>query len=409
MTMTASYFLLAGLALLAALHPYTSFPLSLWLMKRLGWHNPAIEFTADLTTNRAADEQPNSASQDLPSTPPLAILMCVHNEEDVIEGRMSNLIALADQVHGTEILVYVDGSTDATESRLHQFGERIRVFVSVEQTGKTPGMNLLVQQTTAPIIVFTDAAVRMSAQALPNMLRYFNDATVGCVCGHIVAVSATADSELTATADTSIRYWAFDAKLRQLESEVASVMGAHGPLFAIRRELHEPPPAELFDDFWVSMAILYAGHRVVQADDFVGKKAIASKQSDEFTRKTRIACQSFNIHRALLPRLRQQSALIRYCYFSHKTLRWMTIFSLTLFALFASLGAVSAGWTLIVIAGWVVFALDIALGLAGIKPLDRLVSALAALIANGRGVIQSLRGTSYQTWSPVKSARQAQR
>ncbi len=395
--MTILLCVLATLCLLAAIHPYSSFPLSLALMKRLGWRNRPVDVAPD-----------NAAAATDGSEPPrLAILMCVHNEENVIAGRMSNLIALADNLPGTEILVYVDGSTDATERRLREFGDRIRVFVSEVQTGKTPGMNLLVTKTQAPIIVFTDAAVRMSETALPAMMRYFNDPQVGCVCGRIVAING-GSGELSATADTSIRYWAFDAMLRRLESDVASVMGAHGPLFAIRRELHEAPPAELFDDFWVSMAILYAGHRVIQAEDFVGRKAIASRQSDEYTRKTRIACQSFNIHKGLLPRLKRQTWLIRYCYFSHKTLRWLTIFSLAGFALFATLAAISAGFAGYAGVGWAALALGIALGIKGIAPFDRAFSALAALVANGRGVIQSIRGTTYQTWSPVKSARESQ-
>ncbi len=403
--MTTFFLTLAALCLLAAIHPYTTFPFSLWVMKRMGLRNPPVARDPVFAAGESAPSVPVPSVQ---ASPQLAILMCVHNEQNVISGRMSNLIALADQLPGTEILVYVDGSTDATEERLRVFGDRIRVFVSPEQTGKTPGMNLLVTKTDAPVVVFTDAAVRMSETALPTMMSYFNDPSVGCVCGRIVAVNGGGSDELTATADTSIRYWAFDAMLRRLESEVASVMGAHGPLFAIRRSLHEPPPAELFDDFWVSMAILYAGHRVVQAEDFVGHKAIASKQSDEYTRKTRIACQSFNIHRGLLPRLKQQSWLIRYCYFSHKTLRWLTIFSLSGFALFATLAAASAGMTVFAASAWGLSGLGLALGLAGLRPFDRVFSALAALVANGRGVIQSIRGTTYQTWSPVKSARETQ-
>ncbi len=386
--MTAVFLALAGLALFAALHPYTTFPLSLWLLRASGRVNPPLP---------AADPQ---------ATPPrLAILMCVHNEENVIHGRMTNLIALADRVPGTEILVYVDGSTDRTQAILERFGDRIQVVVSEHQTGKTPGMNLLVTRTDAPIVVFTDAAVRMDDDSLTSMLRHFDDPAIGCVCGRIIAVSST--DQLTATADTSIRYWAFDALIRELESDTASVIGAHGPLFAIRRALHEPAPPELFDDMWVSLAILYAGHRVVQARDFVGFKAIASKGADEFTRKTRIACQSVNIHRLLAPRLRRQPLLIRYCYASHKVLRWATIYSLSLAGLFATVAALTAGYWLPAMIFWLLVATAVALGFTGIRPFAQINSALAALIANGLGIIQSLRGITYQTWSPVKSARES--
>lgn len=395
--MTVLFAVLGCIALLLALHPYITFPLSLMALAKV---RSKPQAPAAAPANLAAI--PDSSDR-----PPIAILLCVHNEENVIDGRIRNLIELAQTIPGTEILVYTDASTDSTVDILRQFGDRITLAVSEERHGKTHGMNLLVTKTKARFIVFTDAAVRMNADSLTNLLRHYEDQAVGCVCGRIIAVNGGSEDKLTATADTSIKYWAFDATIRRLESQVASVMGAHGPLFSIRRELHEPAPVELFDDFYVSMAVLYNGHRVVQAEDFCGFKAVATRREDEYKRKVRIACQSFNIHRLMLPRLREQTWLVRYLYASHKTLRWLTVFSLGAAAIFSSLAMWLSGLQALVLIAWAAFSLCIALGFAGIKPFSSALEAISALVANGVGVVQSLRGTVYQTWSSAKSARQA--
>ena len=388
---------LAFAALALAIHPYITFPLSLIVLDRLR-KDPQAPINAHKKPTAPANRS---------SRPGIAILLCVHNEEHVIEARMQNLIALADEIPGTEILVYTDGSTDGTVDILSQFGDRIQTHVSQARHGKTHGMNLLVTNTEAQLIVFTDAAVQMNAESLPNMVRHFEADDVGCVCGRIIAVSRAADNEISATADTSIKYWAFDAIIRRLETRIASVMGAHGPLFAIRREVHEPAPVEFFDDFYVSMAVLYNGHRIIQAEDFCGFKAVATKREDEFQRKIRIACQAFHIHRIMKPRLNEQTWLIRYLYAGHKTLRWFTIFSLLATAVFGTVFLSLTGFGWVAATGWIGLTLTVVLGFSNVNPFGQLLDGLLALVANGVGVIESLNGKVYQTWVSPKSARQS--
>src|SRR5690606_22490545 len=107
---------------------------------------------------------------------------------------IANLLDVADAVPGTRVSVYVDGSTDNTAAKLRAWGSRIDLVVSEERHGKTYGMNLLVQRATSEIVVFTDAAVMMGADALPAMLRSFRlFPTVGCVCGRIIATDNSRD------------------------------------------------------------------------------------------------------------------------------------------------------------------------------------------------------------------------
>jgi len=390
--------LLATFALVLAMHPFVTYPLSLVVLARLRRSPQRPAAAPDVQYHSpAASDRPN-----------IAILLCVHNEAKVIRGRIDNLLMLADTVPGTRILVYTDASTDGTVEILKSYGQRITLVESTERQGKTYGMNLLVTRTNAQLIVFTDAAVRMNTNALTNLIKHFDDPQVGCVCGKIIATVFSDDVRNSTTANTSVKYWAFDAFIRRLESSIASVIGAHGPLFAIRRDLHESVPNELFDDFYLSMAILYNGHRIIQAEDVLGFKAVATRSTDEYTRKIRIACQAFNIHRIQKPRLQQQTWLVRYLYAGHKTLRWLTIFLLAAAALFFTLAFITAKFYSLVIIAWGAFAAFMALGIAGVKPFSFISEAVFLLVATGVGVIQSLRGTVYQTWSSAASARRTE-
>ena len=233
--------------------------------------------------------------------------------------------------------------------------------------------------------------------------RYFADPMVGCVCGHLRYLNR--DQSLTAA--TGADYWRLEELIRQLESDTGSAMGADGSLFAVRKELHRPVPEDLIDDIHVSMGVLFQGYRIVRGADVRAFENSATAAGDEFRRKVRISCQAFNIHRRLWPQLRRLGWLDLYKYLSHKFLRWLTIYSLTL----AGLCLLAA---LIRLAGWPVGLGLTALGALGLwlghalklPLLGKLSDVLGAFAATGLGVIYSLRGREFRTWTPAASVRQ---
>ena len=123
-------------------------------------------------------------------------------------------------------------------------------------------------------------------------------------------------------------YWRFEEAVKSLESASGSVMGADGSIFAIRRKLHVRPPPDLIDDMYVSLSILCRGARIVRVPDAIAHEEAVSRSREEFRRKVRIACQAFNVHRALRPHFEGLGMLDRYKYLSHKLLRWMTAYLL---------------------------------------------------------------------------------
>lgn len=377
---------LAGVALLLALHPFLTYPLSLRALRRLERH-------------RAAPALPPAPD----AVPRFAICMCAYNEEAVIEAKIGNLLALRAREPELEILVHVDAATDRTADILAVYADRITLQVSAERRGKTAGMNALVARTTASIIVFTDANVMLDAEILPDLRRHFADPGVGCVCGRLIYVNA-ADS---VTAATGSLYWRVEEAIKRLEGATGSVMGADGSLFAIRRHLHHPPPDHIIDDMYVSFMILCDGYRIVQATDTRAYEKSASAAGEEFQRKQRIACQAFNAHRVLWPRLRRLDALNRYKYLSHKWLRWWCIYLLALAFGSFGLALVLAGQATAAgaLAGLAMLVLAIGYRFP-LKPFAQIFDVVSALTAVGLGVWRSRRGELFQTWTPAASVRQ---
>ena len=376
----------SGFFLLLAIHPFVTYPMSLVLIRKFA---------------EAADSPrvPETGSMGLQR---MAICMCAYNEERVIRQKMENLLALRNHEPDLEILVYVDGSMDRTAEILRGYSGQIRLFVSSARHGKTHGMNLLVSHATAPIVVFTDANVLLDRQALQKLRPYFDDPATGCVCGHLVHTNP----DESVTAESGSLYWRMEEAIKKLEEETGSVMGADGSLFAIRRALHCPPPDHLIDDMFVSLMILADGYRIVQATDVIAYEAVVSSQSEEFRRKARIACQAFNVHRFVWPRIRRLGALTVYKYVSHKLVRWFTIYSLLLASVFLLLALLAA--ELPAPAAVLAFSAIAALAAGyfrGVRPFSQIADLLIALSGTGLGVWQSIRGRQYQTWVPAASVR----
>jgi len=245
--------------------------------------------------------------------------------------------------------------------------------------------------------------VRMDPGAIAAMDRRFADPEVGCVCGHLIYTNG----EETATAEVGSLYWRLEEAIKRHESTMGAVMGADGSLFAIRRSLHRAVPPNLIDDMFVSLGILCDGRKVVTAPDALAYEASVTSSDEEFRRKVRIACQAFNVHRELWPRLKRLPPVVVYMYVSHKLLRWLAAFNLGASTVLGSAGLLVMGVPLPALA--LLLALTVGSLWAAmrfqLRPLSSIAEILVALAGASLGVIHSLRGRQFQTWTPASSIR----
>jgi len=381
--MDALLLAVAGLCAFAVIYPYALYPA---ILARL----PARPLRPVKTPGNAK--------------PHMSLAFCAYNEAAVLPGKIANLRRLKEAAPDLEILAYSDGSSDATAALLQAEASWLRVFAAPERHGKSHGMNTLVAAAQGDIVIFTDANVMVEPASLTALGDAFGDPAVGCVCGHLIYTNG----EEGATAAVGSLYWRLEERVKALESRSGSTMGADGSIFAVRRALYRPVPPDIIDDMYVSLSILCDGYRVIHDDRVIAYERTATDSGDEFRRKVRIACQAFNCHRLLRPRLRRLAALDRFKYASHKVLRWFGIYFLAAGALAAGVWLWLHGLGLLVVAGILAAALLYVAGRAGVpRVLAKVVEILRAMAATGLGLVKSGRGERFQTWELPASSRRS--
>ncbi len=366
---------------LLVLHPYVTYPLSLMVIRRFR--------PKPLNPTRAEPTR-------------FAVVCCVYNEREVIDQKIENMRAVRDALGDCQLLIHSDASTDGTNEVLQSVAGEFTLSLAEGRSGKSAGMNRLLSMTDAEIVIYTDANVMIDATAVRNLPRYFQDREVGCVTGHLVYEN----SEESQTARVGALYWRHEEWVKQLESDTGSVMGADGSLFAIRRKLHRPTPADIIDDFFTSMSILCSGYRLVRGADFIAHERTATVRGDEFRRKVRIACRAFNCHRLLWPRIAKLDGLSVYKYLSHKYLRWLAGYFLAIGAAASAVIVLGAFGTLpFVVYLLVLAAAAFAADRFDLPVMTSLWEIMVAMWATAIGVYRSLRGERFQTWTVASSTR----
>lgn len=370
------YFLIAVLCLLIFLYPFIIYPKILKMLPKKPLFIP--------------HEGPR---------PTFTLVFCAYNEEASLPEKISNIRALKTRYPALEVLAYSDLSTDATWALLQEASDVLTPVEALERLGKATGMRKLVSMATGDIVIFTDANVILDEDAIDRLAEYFSDPEIGTVAGHLKYISDIN----TETSELGGEYWSLEERIKAMESETGSTMGADGSIFATRREIYPEVPPHLLDDLTASINPLFLGLRVISAPDVIAFEKLTTDSGDEYRRKRRIACRAFNTHRFLAPRLRKMSGLNKFKYTSHKFIRWMSPMFLGLAGLFTFLGLLATlGWAgmilsiLLVVLFW-------SLWKSGQTKIRKIAEILIALLATGMGVVESLRGKTYQTWVPAKS------
>lgn len=376
--MTAVYLIVAALCFALFLHPYISFPLTLRLMRA----RPVVQ------------------DPKLPR-PSASLLFSAYNEERALPAKLRNLEAIKALHPDIQIIAYSDMSTDGTRDLLLSRPDLLTLVPSTERTGKATGMRRMVAQATGDICIFTDANVILAPESVAPLLDYFRDPAIGGVSGTLRYINE-ADG---VTASVGGLYWRMEETIKALESRCGSMMGADGSIFATRRALYPEIPAHLLDDMTSSIWVILERFRLISAPDVIAHEKNTTDPRDEFRRKRRIACRAYNTHRHLWPHIvRSFPAIDIYKYVSHKLLRWFGAPFLLLGLLSVTALLADCGYGLIAAILWISGLIAMGIGRAATVPLLSTISEILLSIgATFVGVIDALRGKTYQTWAPAKS------
>ncbi|MEG0518864.1 MAG: glycosyltransferase family 2 protein [Bacteroidales bacterium] len=297
--------------------------------------------------------------------PPVTLFIAAYNEQDVVQAKMSNSLALDYPVDKMTIMWVTDGSNDKTVELLRPFetlhkhgsegtdclGEelycwkkslhspRIRVEHVQQRGGKAAAFNRGIDFVTTPIVIFTDANTMLNREAVKEIVREFTDEKVGCVAaekrvnaqmsvaqesvkGDVVINGIAGMSEDAAS--TEGIYWKYESALKALDYRLYSAVGAAGELFAVRTNLYEKLGNDtLLDDFILSMRIAQRGYKIAYCSNAYAVEGTSANIKEEGKRKVRIAAGGLQSIGRLLPLLNGfKYGVLSFQYLSHRVLRW---------------------------------------------------------------------------------------
>ena len=226
--------------------------------------------------------------------PSVTVLVVAHNEAASLAAKIPNLLGLDYPKENLEIIIASDGSDDDTAQVVGKYEEqRVRFLEFSERRGKPAVLNEAVPQCSGEIVILADARQMFDRGAARALAANFNDPQVGCVSGELVL---RRDGETTSVGHGLGAYWSYEKRIRKDEAAVFSDLGATGAIYAIRRELFEPIPADtVLDDVAVPMSATMKGFRTVFEPAARAYDHPSATGRVEFRRKLRTLGGNFQI------------------------------------------------------------------------------------------------------------------
>jgi cellulose synthase/poly-beta-1,6-N-acetylglucosamine synthase-like glycosyltransferase len=301
--------LLFWLSAAIIVYVYAGYPLLLALWARVAGRRGRQE-TADA-----------SAAGDRASAPGISIVIAARNEAARLPARIRNLLESDYPGAARQIIVVSDGSTDGTEAALAPFAAQVEL-VTIPEGGKALALNAGVARARHEILVFADARQIFAPDTLRALVAPFADASIAGVSGELIlgcepagrrdgherrasnapvlhdrrAIGDRRAHLCSTVADAVGFYWRYEKHLRHLETQIGSMLGATGAVYALRRSCWTPLPAgTLLDDVLAPMRAVLRGGRVVFEPGARAFDWTAQDSEEEGRRKIRTLAGNFQI------------------------------------------------------------------------------------------------------------------
>ncbi|HVU56504.1 MAG TPA: glycosyltransferase family 2 protein [Puia sp.] len=280
---------------------------------------------AVLNTFMRTKDRPDPNS---PVTPRVSFIVAAFNEADIIREKILNSLDQDYPADCIEFLFITDGSSDDTPGIISAYPS-IRLLHEPQRRGKSAAVNRAVNAATGDILIFSDANTMLNKEAVRLIARHYRDPGVGGVAGEkkvlaLPAETSGPDAGAPSPGAGEGTYWKYESKLKQIDSDFYSVVGAAGELFSLRKHLYEPLPHNtILDDFVLSLRAAQKGSRIIYERDAYATELPSFSLQDEKKRKVRIAAGGFQSIVMLWPLLLfWRHPRLSFLYVSHRVLRW---------------------------------------------------------------------------------------
>jgi hypothetical protein len=342
--------------------------------------------------------------------PTVCLFIAANDEAAVIEAKLNNALGIDYPADRFDIVVASDGSVDGTNEIVRRFAPRVRLLEFSPRQGKISAINRGLSAVGSDIVVLSDANTFLEPNSVRALVANFADPAVGCASGDVVLVGDRA-----ALGKSEDLYYLYERWIQHAESDVGSMIGADGALYAVRRHLFVAPAADtILDDMAIPMGVVRSGHRVVFEPGALAHEQGVDTAREEYSRKTRVvagAIQFLTRRDSDVPLHRPQVVL---SVLSHKALRWLSpAFATSVFLASIALAGTSTEYAAAAAAQGAL----VLLGIAGCVPPLRRVRLIGLAhyfclvqLAAAVGMLQGLTGRQSVLWRrsmryPAKQVR----
>ena len=263
--------------------------------------------------------RPEGAGAD-PRQPHVSLVVAAHDEQEVIEQKMKNALALDYPRERLQVIVACDGCADETATRARATGADL--VLELPRGGKIRAQDAAVERASGEIVAFSDANALWEPDALSELVAAFGDPKVGYACGQVRFVQASDG----ATNQEGV-YWRYEMALRERESRLSSITAGNGAIYATRRDTYIVVDPIMGHDLSLPFKIVKRGWRAVYVPKAKATEKMVPSIEGELARKRRMMAHTWPIVlRGGMLSPRGYTPGYALMMLSHRVLRYMTPF-----------------------------------------------------------------------------------
>ena len=250
--------------------------------------------------------------------PMLSLIITVHNEAARIREKLENTLLIDYPAVSLEIIIASDFSTDATEDIVQAYADKgVKLVRADERKGKEYAQLCGIRASYGDILVFSDVATMIPADALKHLALRFADNRIGAISSEDRFLSQ--DGSIVGEG----AYVKYEMWLRRQESVRAGLVGLSGSFFAARRQVCEHWDIYCPSDFNTALNTAKSGMVAITCPDVIGEYRDVQDASLEYSRKMRTVIRGITAiarHPEVLNPVRM--GLFAFQVWSHKIMRW---------------------------------------------------------------------------------------
>ena len=333
-------------------------------------------------------------------TPPLvSVVFAAYNESSIIEAKIRSIYNTNYPIDKLSVWIGSDLSNDGTDEIIRNLQSefpQLNLHVNDVRSGKSATINSLIEQTTAEVIIATDANILFKETTIEELVRPIALQKATAVAG---TLAYEAGGVINSTATNEKVYLSLENAIRRAESRKHGIcFGMEGGLYSMRKSFWKPiPPNTLMEDFFQTVQLIALDQKVLFNEAAIGLEDVSTSLREEYKRKIRISIGNWQNLIRFYPLLFKHPYPFGILFLMHKVLRWLTP-HLYLIALIA--GLFTSQWLIISI---VLIGLPVSqfilmsFGLA--TPLAYFYVMNTALFV---GFLRYLKGVKSSVWQPTK-------